>query len=94
MRSSNGSSENVVTVEDTRDSWSAGLGGTIGVEWFCAKRISLIGEYLCDVSYFQDSGESNFQLVPPGGPVKRTFESEGFRFNSQGVRAGVSAYFK
>jgi opacity protein-like surface antigen len=92
--SSDGSIETVVTVEDTRDAWSAGLGGTIGVEWFCAKRISLIGEYLCDVSYFQDSGESHFQLVPPGGLVKRTFESEGFRFNSQGVRAGVSAYFK
>jgi len=78
----------------TRDMWSLGLGGRLGVEWFCASRVSLVGEYMCSASYFQDNMKSTRDVPSAGIHDERTSDAEGFRLASQGARAGVSVYFR
>lgn len=71
-------------------SWSIGLSGMVGAEWFVRSDISLMAEYGAALSYRRatDRQETNLSDEDP-----REVTQSSFGFGGQGVHFGVSVYF-
>ena len=73
--------------------WAAGINGVIGVEWFAAKNISLLGEYGVALKY--RSVKFIRTYINKGIPYFNRYEydKEFFEFDPMSVKFGLSAYF-
>lgn len=75
------------------ESWSAGLMGIIGVEWFATRRISFHAEYQCVLKYrsvYRETREerSYYDAIDIGESTSKYWE-----FYGRGALFGVSLYF-
>ncbi len=79
--------------DETRDflSWSVGMSGLLGVEWFAKKSISIHAEYNYAVRFVWSSRET----TRVSGSTISVFDSDTKRWDyvSGAVRFGLSAYF-
>jgi len=75
---------------ESHDGFGAGLDATAGAEWFFLRPIGLIAEYRVGYEYFQERTAFDYSQVDRGGPT----ETEGFRYVSRGLRAGLSVHFQ
>ncbi len=75
------------------ESWSAGLKGIIGVEWFATRRISFHAEYQCVLRYRSVYRET--EEVRASYDVKDIGESTSkyWEFYGRGALFGISLYF-
>jgi opacity protein-like surface antigen len=83
-------------LDETKTGWSLGLTGLVGVEWFVSKSISLHAEYRISLGYSQEKREYNRTTISQTGKSYITGnETIKFRqLSSDGVRFGLSVYFK
>lgn len=73
--------------------WSAGITGSLGVEWFASKQISILAEYNSTISYV--TGRNITEVVffdPQDEPYKDRVEFSGYKFFPGGIRFGLSVY--
>jgi opacity protein-like surface antigen len=83
-------------LDETKTGWSLGLTGLVGVEWFVSKSISLHAEYRISLGYSREKREYNRTTISQTGKSYITGnETIKFRqLSSDGVRFGLSVYFK
>lgn len=74
-------------IEDSRDSWSAGVSGFVGVEWRVASRIGIHAEYGFEYEHAEITDEA--ERVD----ASETRSSDSDSFGARTVLLGVSAYF-
>lgn len=74
-------------------SWSIGLSGVIGAEWFVSRSISLFTEYDAAFSYRQRDYWEVDLSVPPGPNSMKENESSEYLFTDLSARLGFSIYF-
>jgi opacity protein-like surface antigen len=86
-----GSSQSKSSSEGKGTTWSVGLTGLAGVEWFVSQSISLHGEYGLSLGYFWSKGESTFSTTGNRSSSEGTTTSR--QLSSNGVRFGLSVYF-
>jgi len=87
-------SDNVTETQSSSsetDRLGVGARAMIGVEWFAAREISLHAEYTVVGGYF--NAESTQSVSGPGSSSSSKDESDGWSFNTDGVRLGLSIYF-
>lgn len=80
----------------TNSSWSAGIMGVFGVEWFFADNMSLLGEYNSTAKYSQSKREDESRIIGSGVILNTSFsesKTETFRISSSQVKFGLSVYF-
>jgi hypothetical protein len=77
------------------NTWKAGLTGVLGVEWFPAKRISLLAEYVSEFTYeYMKSTSESVAMVPDDiFSTKSETINKNVRFYPAQVRFGLSVYF-
>lgn len=83
----------------TRYSWALGLSGVLGVEWFCLKSISLIGEYglvvgyrsVSDTHYIFQVNENTSRT--PASIQENKIKEQQWYVRGNAVKFGVSVYF-
>ena len=78
------------------DSWSAGVSGIFGAEWFFGKTMSLLGEYSTTVSYGGNTRKTESRQYQEGFTVSsRNSEdkSNSFKISASTVKFGLSIYF-
>lgn len=77
------------------NTWKAGLTGVLGVEWFPAKRISLLAEYVSEFTYeyVKNVGESVTIYPDHISSSKSETINKNVRFYPAQVRFGLSVYF-
>ena len=80
----------------TNDSWSAGITGVFGAEWFFAENMSLLGEYNTVANYRQSKRENLTRIVEGSTILNSSFtedKTDSFRLSSSRVKFGLSVYF-
>ncbi|MCH9025109.1 MAG: hypothetical protein IH931_07220 [candidate division Zixibacteria bacterium] len=80
----------------TNDSWSAGITGVFGAEWFFAENMSLLGEYNTVANYRQSKRENLTRIVEGNTILNSSFsedKTDSFRLSSSRVKFGLSVYF-
>ncbi len=72
--------------------WSVGLIGSFGVEWFAHRNISLLAEYNTSamISWLKQRSETS---APGGAASVQETKSTTYRLNDDGVRFGLAVYF-
>ncbi|MGE5680733.1 MAG: outer membrane beta-barrel protein [Bacillota bacterium] len=86
--------------EEKTTSWSPGISGVVGVEWFAAKNISFLAEYGLVCRYFWSNYElKNFSqtVYPTSQPYMENnskTESSGWSIANSGVKFGLTVYFQ
>ena len=83
---------------EKRTTWSAGLSGLAGVEWFAWRKISLHAEYGASIRYMWSEGHqeaSEFSPSSTGVSSSSTsdFTEKGWTFNYDRFYLGLSVYF-
>ena len=76
--------------------WSLGLTGAIGVEWFATKSISFLAEYGTTAGYTERNSKTVTKYVSNGNvnyDLNSTAELSEFSFSSSQVKFGLSVYF-
>jgi hypothetical protein len=86
-----GYSQTVYDYESSR-SWSVGLGGSFGAEWFASRSISIHAEYTASLSYHMSSRSEWDVLSTLDRTLYETDESS-LRLRSGNVLFGLSIYF-
>jgi hypothetical protein len=83
------------TTEGTSTSWSVGLSGLAGVEWFASKTISLHAEYGISLGRYWSNNESTSSYQSQNHSSS-TSEGNGqsWSLTSNGVLLGLSVYFR
>lgn len=79
-----------------RDTWYLGVSGAVGVEWFATRSLSFHGEYGAAVQYITSTRtQVDIQSGGSTGDSRTEFtgDSHEWRYSSQAVKFGVSAYF-
>ncbi|HDQ46284.1 MAG TPA: hypothetical protein ENN17_12440 [bacterium] len=82
------------TADRERTSWSLGLTGLAGVEWFVSKSISLHAEYGISLGYSSMKEETETANPGTGSRSNSDVTSTSWQLRSQGVRFGLSVYFR
>lgn len=83
--------------KENSSSWSAGVAGVIGVEWFANSHISFLAEYSSFLGYLSNRSESTAESQDENGNFivvnksKRNVNS--FALNVRAVNFGLSVYF-
>jgi hypothetical protein len=77
----------------TYTSWSAGLSGVLGVEWFTSRLLSLHAEYFANVGYSWAKTENITDSSTPGYRSEAHSTTTTWQLSGQGVRFGLSVYF-
>jgi hypothetical protein len=78
--------------ENLRRTWSVGLSGVLGVEWFFSRKLSLLAEYGASFVYeWRKSTSSRWNSETAGSTEGEDTEST-LRFNSSAVKFGLSVY--
>lgn len=85
--------ENDSNEERINNSWSIGLSGVIGAEWFAARSISFFTEYDAAFSYRQRNYWDFDHNLPPDPNNMMENESSEFLFTDISARIGFSIYF-
>lgn len=84
-------------IKSDESSWSAGITGILGVEWFATRSVSLTAEYSSIFEYQSISIERTDELKTGTGNFEITNKTErdvkNFRFNPESVKFGLSVYF-
>ncbi len=77
------------------DSWGIGISGVFGAEWFAAKRISFMAEYIMSVEHQTSTRESVSSRQSTFGTetVESKFTANSFRFDMASAKLGLSVYF-
>jgi hypothetical protein len=77
--------------------WSAGISGILGVEWFATRNISFIAEYASSLGYNSSNRKETAEQKTNTSDYIMTNEIErhtkGFQFNPNAVKFGLSVYF-
>ena len=79
-----------------RYSWSVGVTGVLGVEWFPTRSISLLAEYGSDIQYkWQKRKNKSLRTYPDDATVLYISEdkSKSFSLGTSLVKVGLSVYF-
>jgi hypothetical protein len=81
--------------EKTRHSFSAGISGAVGVEWFPTRSISILAEYGTAMTFSTSKSTDTIRESDDDGDTQRTAEkvSNGFSLTASAVKFGLSAYF-
>lgn len=83
--------------KNTSSSWSAGIGGVIGVEWFANSHISLLAEYSSFLGYSSHHLKARIEEKDSTGRFVSTNESlinvDSGSFGARSVNFGLSVYF-
>jgi hypothetical protein len=83
--------------KDERESWSwsAGVSGILGVEWFATRNISLLAEYGTVAEYEHIKNERTQWSYNYGDVFTQDTEStsDAFNFSARSVKFGLSVYF-
>ncbi|TET96288.1 MAG: hypothetical protein E3J26_01445 [Candidatus Zixiibacteriota bacterium] len=77
-------------------SWSLGITGVLGVEWFPTRSISLLAEYGSDIQYkWQKSKDKSLRTYPDDTTALYVSEnkSKSFSLGTSSVKVGLSVYF-
>ncbi len=82
------------TDEMKAKSWSFGLTGLLGVEWFVSKTISFHAEYDIAISYSWTKIEGTSNYPSPGDRSTNERTNTSWQLSSRGVLFGVSIYFQ
>lgn len=72
--------------------WSAGLRGIMGVEWFFAKNMSLLAEYGSSVSYRRNKRTQATDYSDGSSRLNERIDKV-WNFDAELVKFGLSAYF-
>jgi hypothetical protein len=80
------------TTSENRYSWSMGLTGFAGVEWFASKTISFHAEYGLTILYSWGKIESSNNS--PDTKIKNETTNTSWQISSRRVLFGISVYFK
>ncbi len=79
------------TVNSTSTQWSAGLGASLGVEWFATRHLGLHAEYgLAAIYSWTDQTQ---KTDSSDGSTKLNLESNSFQIDDTRILFGLSAYF-
>jgi len=76
--------------------WSLGLNGILGVEWFATKSISFLAEYATTAGYTERNSKSVRKFVSNGivtYDIETTADLSELSFSSSQVKFGLSVYF-
>lgn len=73
------------------NSWSAGLGASLGVEWFATRHLGIHAEYGFVAIYRWTDG--TWTSLSSDRMTTRTNDSDSFNVRDTGVLVGLSAYF-
>jgi hypothetical protein len=79
--------------EDLTRNWSVGLGGSIGVEWFAARNISLLAEYNNSATIAWRKQKSESRDLNSGVTSTQEADRTTYSLNDDGVRFGLAVYF-
>ncbi|MCU7494068.1 MAG: hypothetical protein HF314_07240 [Ignavibacteria bacterium] len=82
----------VTSTEGKARNWSAGILGTLGVEWFAAKGISLMAEYGLKAGYSWNKNE--IKSVGRLTITKEERNAHGWNLDASSVKLGLSLYFQ
>ncbi len=77
-------------------SWSVGVAGVLGVEWFPTRSISLLAEYGSDMRYkWEERKVESSRTYPDGTTIGQVSEdkSKGLSLSTTSVKVGLSVYF-
>ena len=77
-------------------SWSVGVTGVLGVEWFPTRSISLLAEYGSDIQYeWQERKNKSLRTYPDDATVLSISEDKykNFSLGTSSVKVGLSVYF-
>jgi hypothetical protein len=91
--------DTVIYTNDSKsvsDSWSAGVSGILGAEWFFAKNMSLLGEYSTVASYGGETRKSERRSFYNGQTTSFSSSEDkrnSVRISSSSVKFGLSIYF-
>lgn len=78
------------------DSWSVGMSGIFGAEWFFAENMSLLGEYSTVINYGSETRKEEYRRVVNGTEIdSNSYEDKRntVRISSSRVNLGLSFYF-
>jgi len=84
------------TYNNEINSYSIGIHGLLGVEWFVNRSISIHAEYLSSFTYEQEERElTSLRTSTNHEDNKRTLKTDksGFELRANGVKFGLSVYF-
>jgi len=82
------------TSEGSATTWSLGLTGLAGVEWFVSQSISLHAEYGVSLGYSWIRNESKTDLSTQGSRSATEGSANSWQLSGNGVRFGLSVYFQ
>lgn len=82
------------TLEGTATTWSLGLTGLLGVEWFASKSISLHAEYGIRLGYAWTKNESSGNTLATRYKTTSEGTTTSWQLSSNAVRFGLSVYFE
>jgi hypothetical protein len=86
-------SQQTYKTDGTGTTWSLGMTGVAGVEWFASKTISLHAEYGLTFGYYWAKNESSSTFPGSGNKSSSSATSTIWKLSSTGVRFGMSVYF-
>lgn len=87
--------ENIRESTSTTYSWSLGITGLAGIEWFASPNISLLAEYSTDLAYKYRKHKLETKYIRPDNGRTSTGETtyKDLNFDPVYVRFGLSVYF-